>query len=466
MAVVQSFSYQKIQHTFTQPVFLCLNLLVLIFTLSACASSSIFNSYTNQASAYKTAIAEDNTEQVLTSLAGKANSADKIVYLSESGRIHQLSQQYDASMDDFRLAMLAYAENDEKARLSVSDAGAVGASLLTNDNALPYKGYGFERVFLYQFQAFNYLAKNDIQGASVELRRAALEQRRQELAHSKEVEQAQQQARKENAQVPPLSNIPEFVGMDTLSGDVKNSFQNAYVFYTSAVIWEAQGERNAALVDYKKALELNINNVTIQNDVKRVDSGDVLKADESALVVLYEDGFIPERQSFNLSLPDFVRNTYWSVAFPYYSPNAWYTAQTIGVNIGGTNYGETQVIANFGEMAVKALKEKIAAMVVRQLLRARAKYELEQQTQKQSSLAGFSVLIYNLISEQADVRNWLTLPNNAQIKRIKLTPGAQRVELMLNGMSKSEVVEFNPGRVTILRVFNVNNRLKTQQYPL
>ncbi|MCK5880235.1 MAG: hypothetical protein KAG18_00085 [Sinobacterium sp.] len=440
-------------------------LLVMLF-MTACASTSVFSAYTKQADVYKKAIAEDDTEAVLSKLAGKANSADKILYLSESGRIHQLSNQADASMDDFRLAMDAYEKVDEEARLSASGVGALGASLLTNDNAIPYAGYGFERIFLYQFQAFNYLAKKDIQGASVELRRAAVEQRTQEAAHAKEIAQAEQKAREDNASVPPLANVPEFAGMDTLSGNVKNSFQNAYVFYTSAVIWEAQGDRNAALVDYKKALELNINNTSIQADVKRIDAGKRLSAQESALVILYEDGFIPQRQSFRLDIPDFSRNTFWSVAFPYYSPSHWYKPQPIGIRVGNKQYGETEVIANFGEMAVKALKEDVPKLIIRQILRARAKYEIEKQAGEQSSLAGFAAIIYNIVSEQADVRNWLTLPNNAQIKRVVVEPGPHQVELSLKGMSRSVEVEFNAGRTTILRVFNINNRLKTQQYHL
>ncbi len=439
-------------------------LLCIFFT--ACASSSVFSPYTHQAEAYKKAMAEDDTEKVLTKLAGKANSADKILYLSESGRIHQLSNQIDASMDDFRLAMLAYEKIDEKAKLSVSDAGALGASLLTNDNALPYKGFGYERIFLYQFQAFNYLSKNDIQGASVELRRAAVEQRVQAAAHAKVIADAEKKARQDNAKVPPLANVPQFVGMDTLSGGIKNSFQNAYVFYTSAVIWEAQGDTNAALVDYKKALELNLNNTSIQADVKRIDGGHRLSADESALVILYEDGFMPERQSFRLDIPDFSKNTYWSVAFPYYSPTNWYQPQLMGVTVGNKAYGQTEVIANFGHMAVKALQEDITPLVIRQILRARAKYEIQKQASDQSALAGLAAMVYNIVSEQADVRNWLTLPNNAQVKRVVVAPGQQQVELKLKGMIRRVEIELRPARTTILRVFNINNRVKIQQYHL
>ena len=62
---------------------------------------------------------------------------------------------------------------DDKARLTLSGTGAAGSSLLTNDNAIPYKGSGYERVMVHEFQAFNYLGLGDAQGATVELRRAS-----------------------------------------------------------------------------------------------------------------------------------------------------------------------------------------------------------------------------------------------------------------------------------------------------
>ncbi len=438
--------------------------------LVACASTSVFNVYTNQAHKYKIAIGEDDTEAVLTKLAGKANSADKILYLQESGRIHQLAGQYEASQDDFRLAIDAYEANDYKARINATDIGGFGASLLTNDNAIPYKGYGYERIFVHQFQVFNYLAANDIEGASVEVRRAAQVQREVELQHQKEIAKAEEEAGKNGARMPPLGNVPEFSGMETLAGDVKNSFQNAYVFYTSAVIWEAQGDYNAALVDYKKALELNWNNeplsTELKAEVKRVNDGLRIPQDKSSLVVLYEDGYIPERLGFTLSIPDFSRDTFWSVAFPYYSGKGWYEPEPISLKVGEQDFGQTQVIANFGQMAVRSLKEQVPQMVIRQLLRARAKYEIQKQANEQGNLSGFAAMIYNIVSEQPDLRSWLTLPNNAQVKRLELDPGEHTVDLALKTGLKSIDVQLNAGRVTILRVFNLNNRVKTQQFQL
>lgn len=122
-------------------------------------------------------------------------SNDKILYLLERGRIAQIKNDTDSSMKDFEAAIAAVRQMEEKAVVSASDIGAQTASLLANDNTIPYKGDGYEKVFMYQFQAFNYLAKKDLEGAGVEVRRANLEQKLALEMHEKELARAEEKAR-------------------------------------------------------------------------------------------------------------------------------------------------------------------------------------------------------------------------------------------------------------------------------
>ena len=92
--------------------------------------------------------------------------------------------------------------------------------------------------------------------------------------------------------------------MSKAAGRVKSSFQNAYTFYTSAVIWEAMGDINAALVDYKKALEINPDNTTITKDIERLNANNTIKHSSNGhLVVLFEDGFAPVQTNRFQALP-------------------------------------------------------------------------------------------------------------------------------------------------------------------
>lgn len=437
--------------------------------LAGCASTSVFNPYPGQAAEYKAAIANSTIDAVTAGLESKTGSEDGILYLSERGRLFQINQQYEASKKDFEQVIAAYNRLEARAAITASDTAAGASSLLTNDNAIPYTGFGYERIFAHQFQAFNYLSLGDIEGANVEIRRAALEQRTLELAHEKEIAAAENEAGIESISLGEWQNTPELTGMDRLAGNVKSSFQNAYTFYTSAVLWEAQGDFNSAVVDYKKALEINPDNRQIRQDIERAGNGTKIPANEGALVVLFEDGFVPERQGFNLSVPYFTSGsvTYLTLAFPYYSADRWVTANTLMLYDDNRQLGQTEQIAHVGAMAVKALKEKIPGMIVRQVLRARTKYEAHKAATEQGGLVG-SLLstVYNLVSEQADLRSWLTLPNNAQIFRGQLAAGEHAIELNVGGVSQKVNVTLHGGKITLLRVINVNNRLVIQAFNL
>ncbi len=441
-------------------------LFLLAMLVQGCSSTSVFKPYPNQAAEYKAAIANGKIDDVTAKLGSLKQRKDGLLYTQESGRLYQLNNQFEASKQDFAEVYRLYEKQDDKARLSASEIAAQSASLLTNDNALPYQGYGFERIFAIHYQALNYLALGDPQGAAVELRRAAQTQRRLELQHEKEVSKAEENAQKEQITLNEWQNNSQLLAVNQLAGQVKSSFQNAYTFYFSALLWEALGDKNAALVDYKKALEINPSNTTIMQDVVRLDKRAELNPATGHLVVLFEDDFIAERKSFDFAWPYFTGDsiTYFTLAFPYYEASA--QAKRLSISYD-QQAGEAEVIANIDAMAAKALIEKLPAMIVRMILRARAKHELHKQSSEQAGLFGsLLATVYNMVSEQADRRNWLTLPSNVQLFRAPLPLEEQTIELNLHGVSKRIKVTPQAGRVSLVRVVNANGRLLVQQFQL
>ena len=155
--------------------------------LSACAVTSVFIPYPNQANTYQAAITTGVLDKANKKLDKKVGSKDGLLYRMERGRIRQLSDDYAGSKEDFIEAITAFDGQDLEATVTSRKAASSALSLLSNDNAMPYRGYGYERTFLHNFQVFNYLAEGDVEGATVELRKAQLEQRVMEEAHEKEI---------------------------------------------------------------------------------------------------------------------------------------------------------------------------------------------------------------------------------------------------------------------------------------
>lgn len=250
----------------------CLLTAATVAIFGGCSSSSVMRAYPSHINPLIQQVRTGTPVAVPTVLAPQTRGNDRILYLMERGRIAQVQGSYNSSIEDFRAAIEFIKENDRKARLSVTSGGAQVAAVALNDNAIPYRGNGYERVFLHSFQALNYLANNDLEGAGVEVRIANAEQETALKEHAREVHKALTTAAANNISrtIDEPSLTTRFASMDTVAGKVKNSFQNAYTFYMSGLIWELAGEDNDAYIDYKRALEIFPHNKYLQRDVLRL----------------------------------------------------------------------------------------------------------------------------------------------------------------------------------------------------
>ncbi len=89
---------------------------------------------------------------------------DAVRHLMERGMIRHVRRDYDGSAADLARAIRL---EEELETHSVSKAGA---SMLVNDSMLSFRGLPCERTLLHSFQARNYLARGQWEGAGVEAR--------------------------------------------------------------------------------------------------------------------------------------------------------------------------------------------------------------------------------------------------------------------------------------------------------
>jgi len=426
----------------------------------------------------KAQIAANELAKPKEALNSHREDADKILYMMERGRVAQLSGDYVGSMADFKVAMDQINQDDEKAKITATGAAAAGAALLSNDNAIPYAGDGYEKVFLYHFQALNYLFNKDFEGAMVEIRRANEEQTFELQQHEKEVAQAEDKAREHAEKNKDFMN--SFKAMADIAGRVKNSFQNAYTFYTSGVLYEAMGQANDAYIDYKKALEIYPDNPYLQKDVLRLAKElhmnddlddyknfkvqpDPIDDKKGNVVILYEHGFAPPKGEVKIGL--FTDSGLIQAAFPTYV-DQWFVETPLVVATDSKELGFTSPIVNIQAMAAKALEEKLPGMMVRQILRIIAKQKTSKKSEDYGAVFSIATKIFNAASEKADRRSWLTLPNDAQIFRAYLDGGDHNFELN-NGAAKTTLkVKVVPKKTTIIRVVGTGPSMHTAMITL
>ena len=455
-----------------------------VFLLAAgCASTSTFTAYPKKIQPLITSMSNRTPFDLSQCLLSECKNNDLILYNMERGRFAQVVGNSDVSMSDFRTSMEKIKENDERALVSVSNIGANMASTLVNDNALPYEGEGYERVLLHHYQALNYLKKKDLEGAGVEVRRANAEQNESLQRFEKELEKSREEATRKRVNSNSVSPIDSrYAQMDEVAGKVKNSFQNAYTFYVSGFIYELLQQPNDAYIDYKKALEIYPDNRYLQKDVLRLakklgmaedleelklrfpsdtlDPIDETGVESGELLVLFEDGFVPQKHEIKIPIP-VSRGVLITIAFPIYLERWSYQIPLLVLN-SNEPIGSTEPICDVRALAVKALKEKAPMIATRQIVRAVAKGVTTAEAKKRmGELGQFASNIWGLISENADLRSWLTLPSNAQILRKTLPAGSYRLALqhpMATGTTYVDIT-INANGKTVLQVVRAGGQI-------
>ncbi len=414
---------------------------------------------------------------------------DRVLFAMEMGRVAQLEGDVPASRAAFETAMAATQAQDDRAVVSASGAAAQGGAVLVNDKAIPYRASSYERILMHHYQALNFLATNDLIGAGVEVRRANQEQEAARARHEREIERAKSKDNPDPAGAEPDPHLGTvYAGLDELAGGVKFSFQNAATFYLSAAIWEMLGERNDAYIDCKKALEINPENPHLQRDVVRLgkrlgmredledfarrfpeaaqtpaDGAEALEG-KARLVVFYEEGLVPQKTEMSVAYPLSRGNAVGAVALPMYAA-APLPAVPAAVAAGGKALGATAPICNVSALAARALAEQMPGILTRQVARAVAKGVAAKAAKDSGGeWAGLLASLYNIVSEQADLRSWLTLPAHVQVLSAWVEPGARTVALATapGGPLWSGKVTFRAGKTTLVYVSRIDLAVYSQ----
>ena len=439
---------------------------VVLVQLLGCTGSTIFQPYPEQASAWRQGIARESAPLVRESLERRARGTNELLWLQEMGRLAQLGGDHETSLDDFRRAIALYEEEDDAALIRLTGLGATGSALLTNDNALPYRGEDYERILLHGLQALNYWAGEDLEGAAVEFRRVTEEQRRAERDREREIERAGERAREEGIDIDSLPE--ELRGLDTAAAEARSSIENAWLYWLAGVFREGVGDYNNAIVDYRRALQIRPDSDMLREDLQRAEDRQNRRypRNKGLVVISYEQALVPPRREVALPLP--TRHGYVVVAFPTYEPRDFRPPRPLRAKADTGEQLETEALARIDTMAARALRERMPGMLLRQTLRARAKYEGQKRAEEFGILGGFIAQIYNIISERADLRSWLSLPANVQGARMELEPGEHDLKLWTpgGGATVSVTVPVRPGGITVVRVSDAAGRTRAQVLPV
>jgi hypothetical protein len=377
---------------------------------------------------------------------------DELLFHLEHGALLHLAHRYGESNEAFEWA------KSVSERLFTKSLSAETFSLFSNDTVLPYEGENFERALVHLFSALNYAMLGDPSGATVEAR-----------------------------QVDAL-----LAKIQTDSGTRSIYKEDAFARYLSALLFEARGRTEDAVVSYRQALAA-YEDYTRDYGTKRPASllplalaaagrqgggsrrrmaeryGDapphVMAPGTGEVAVLHYNGWVPRKQSsfFEISFGRawvyvgdmqprsedaakvdralagaraIAASRMLRIAFPTYV-DVPHRIRRMRVSSGDAS-ARAQLVENVGRIARKSLADRKARIFGKAVARAAFKYALAEgaciaayQTLDElpAAIACATARAANALSEVADTRSWHTLPSEISMALIALPEGTHDLQL-------------------------------------
>lgn len=391
-------------------------------------------------------------ERALGTVERSRKGADRLLRLLQRGHVLHYAGRFEESNAAFQEA------EDLASSLYTRSVSQAALSVIVNDTTVDYRGQPFELAMVPYYRAFNYLSLGDLQGAQVEGRKAVLG-----LAGAVE------------------ATLAELEGDDARSV-ARRLADDGFLHWFSGLLFEADGARNDAFVAYRNAASAYLAQrellgiappPVLGEDIERVGRaigfGDEIAAlrerapglfegdgarpeGDGEVVLLLETGWIAHRDQVMLNVPIFdvdrryrsrddwaeslvvragpgwvrpasVSVEYWlTVAIPQMAPSD--SGPVRGVRLSAAGRTAAQVpVDDLSRRAVAYYEATRGRILFRTFVRALAKYAATRAAEQEDEVAGALVNLFGVLTETADTRCWLTLPDRLAMARLSLPEG-------------------------------------------
>ena len=416
-------------------------LFIAVFLSAGCSS------YTDEIKKVGLEFKQSRYQVALTELEAlglQKSERNRLLYLLEKASILDRMGQDDQAQ---KLWLEADKLVDRLYTLSISKEAA---TYLYNESAQSYSGEDYEKVAIHTMLALSFLGENQLDEARVEARRISTRLNEINAAYDKK----------------------------------KNRYgEDAFARYLAAMIYEARDEWDAAIVDYRKALQTYeesystlfatpvpadlVNRLYHLLDLR--DRQSLAKQLRSRyprfiraaperqklgeLVVLHELGTVAMKQRFEYLIPwgkEVLR-----LSFPTIRARPTYRFGRTGMTAESRPFVSAQLVQNFDQIASETLEDRRLRLVLKQSARLVLKSQMTQEAEKQfGPLGGLIGNIFGAVTETADTRSWTLLPSAIYVTRYALKPGRHQIKIYSNGkLSQVKEVLIKAGETRFLRDF-------------
>lgn len=332
---------------------------------------------------------------------------------AEAGTVALAAGNWDLALAELGRAAEHVREAEREALLSPASAAETLAGLVWNEQASEYRAEGYERVTLHGMLALARLAKGDLEGARVEVRRANALLESEEELYEKEYSAG------------GLGHL-----LSALTYELDRKPDDAYIDYArmedKSVGAELAGRalvRLAARLRYSDELE---------RWRERYGDPEPVPDDAASIVVIAGVGLGPFKREHLLMIPTPDGLLQWAVPSYAERPQA---VQGLELAVGGGDRRvRTVSVENVSQVARENLEDRIAWLAAKSAVRSVLKRELTQRLEEEVGILGrIAGDVLTFATERADLRTWQTLPHTWQAARAFVSPGEHALTLTAIG---------------------------------
>lgn len=381
---------------------------------------------------YAKSILEDNRMGY-----GKRN---QMLYLLDAGMVAHLSGDYQKSIHYFEEAKRTY---DKLFTVSLSNQAS---TWLINDKRAFYRGEDFERVMINIVQAINFVMLDNIEEALVEARDVD-----QQL---KLINQQYKEGQKNKHAEDAFARL--FMGVLYEAEGSRENLDDAYISYKKSLAVYENEFYQGADVEVPRILKENLlalSQVVAPEEFdrwrQRFPGIDYLsiedKRKKGEIFIIIYDGVLPLKQSTVLPIP-LPNGLVGKLSFPGYEKSSPLST-TEGLKLTDQQHqtafeADVELLEDISYLAQSSLNDRKGRVIAKSALRNLAKFALEETQEDiiydkwgEDSATAFRYIasLYNIASEEPDLRSWQTLPAQIKMSRMVVEPG----EYELNYQNKA-----------------------------
>ncbi len=371
------------------------------------------------------------------------SGGEQLLYLLERATIKQNMGDFEGSNLDFEKAYDVIQDYESRPTASIRDMSSEVGAALYNETTLSYKGYGYEKFLIHIYKAINYLMLGDLEGAGVEIRRLDERRKIEMEEHERALSDADEAAHEQDLKKDQLSDVTSQVikaygPAYALAESVTNLYLSAFGSYLSSLHYDLDGSYSEALIDCRRVIAQAPNFESARIDAVSYGADDINRpptefdlSQSGDLLIFFQCGLSPEKKEIFIPIP--TGDGWLAVAFPIYQTVPTDLKQAV-VYIDGEQAGITGMLSNIEAKQIRNLVDQIPVMIVRQAVRVIIKGVVLHEASKQAGVWGeLAMSLYNTISEQADLRSWLLLPQNIQALRLYPPAGIHTIRIDIVG---------------------------------